>query len=426
MTQLEFARQKILTEEMKAVLKQEPLAEQELMQGIAGGKIVIPCNKHHHLQQIKAIGEGCYTKINTNIGSSAACNNPELEIQKLKISLEYGTDTIMDLSTGGDIRAMRRLLLENTPVPFGTVPVYEIAVHLLRENKQFEEMKPEDMIRVVEDNARDGVDFITIHSGLTLDTSRRIESGVYERLMPSVSRGGALLLRWMRKHGKENPFYEYYDQILDICRKYDVTLSLGDGLRPGCLQDATDNAQIAELNILGELHKRAMKADVQSMVEGPGHLPLSEVKTNVQLQKKLCSGAPFYVLGPIVTDIAPGYDHITAAIGGATAGAAGADFLCYVTPAEHLRIPDLDDVREGVIASKIAAHIADMEKKTGKSREWDDNMALARKNLDWEKMFALAIDPEKARRYRDLDKNRLKECTMCESLCSVKQFSTEE
>ncbi len=426
MTQLEAALQGAVTNEMKAILDHEPLSEKELLKGIIEGRIVIPCNKNHDLQHLRAIGEGCYTKINTNIGTSASCQDQGMEREKLKVALECGTDAVMDLSTGGNISSMRSFLRGNCPVPFGTVPVYQVAVNLLQQNKKIEEMTAREMIEVIVQNANDGVDFITIHSGLTLEIARRIESGTYNRLMPSVSRGGALLLRWMRANNKENPFYEHYDEILDICREFDVTISLGDGLRPGCLKDATDNAQIAELNVLGELHMRALKSGVQSMVEGPGHVPLSEIKANVQLEKKLCHGAPFYVLGPIVTDIAPGYDHITAAIGGAVAGAAGADFLCYVTPAEHLRIPDIDDVRNGVIASRIAAHVADLEKKIGNAQEWDDKMAQARKDLDWETMFKLSVDPVKARTYRALDASDIKECTMCEALCSVKQMTEEE
>jgi len=426
MTQLESARHGMLTTQMKKVLEQEPLTGEELLSGLKEGTIVLPWNNLRDLSTPKAIGAGCYTKINANIGTSPACNDIDLEREKLRVSLKYGADTLMDLSSGGNIKEIRSLLLEHSPVPFGTVPIYEVAVRRLREEKDIHDMTEKDILEVIEDNARDGVDFITVHCGVTLAIAERLETGVYKRLMPSVSRGGALLLRWMREHKRENPFYEYYDEILAICKEYDVTLSLGDGLRPGCLKDATDQAQIEELNTLGELHQRALERDVQSMVEGPGHVPLSEVKMNVRLQKKLCGGAPFYVLGPIVTDIAPGYDHITAAIGGALAGAAGADFLCYVTPAEHLCLPSLEDVKEGVIASKIAAHVADLEKGIGDSRKWDEEMAVARKKLDWEGMFQLALDSDKARKYRALDTNTMKECTMCEALCSVKQTNNED
>ncbi len=426
MTQLEAARKGIITPEMKKVLQNECLSERELLNGIISGKIVVPKNINHEFSDIKAIGEKCFTKINTNLGTSELCDNEKYELKKLEVAIKYGTDAVMDLSTGGDLKSMRLKIIENSPVPVGTVPIYQVAVKLIKKGKDITDMTPEMLFEVIEENGKDGVDFITVHCGITKDTVEKIDKGYYSRLMPSVSRGGALLMKWIRYHKKENPLYEYYDELLKIAKKYDMTLSLGDGLRPGCIADATDRAQISELVILGELHFRAVQNGVQAMIEGPGHVPLSEVKANVLLEKKLCNGAPFYVLGPVVTDIAPGYDHITAAIGGAIAGSAGADFLCYVTPAEHLRLPDLDDVKEGVIASKIAAHVADLEKGLKVAWQWDYEMAKAREKLDWDKMFELAIDPDKAKRYRNLNGINTDACSMCGKLCSVKQSARGE
>lgn len=423
MTQLEAARKGIVTPEMKVVLETEPLTEKELLDGIVAGFIVIPKNIHHSFSQIKAIGKGCKTKVNANIGTSPHCTNGQYEMKKLKAAVEAGADAMMDLSTGGNLRKIRQVLVKNCDVPIGTVPIYQLAVELTEKGLDIPDITIEALLEVIEQNGKDGVDFITVHCGLIKNIVDKIDQGYYPRLMPSVSRGGAMLMRWMRTHQKENPLYEFYDEILKIAKKYDMTLSLGDALRPGCQLDATDSAQIAELTVLGELQLRAMKEGVQVMIEGPGHIPLSHIKANVVLEKQLCHGAPFYVLGPLVTDVTPGYDHITSAIGGALAAAAGVDFLCYVTPAEHLRLPDVDDVKEGVIASRIAAHIGDMEKGLPGAVEWDHKMSRARKALDWEQMLDLAIDPEKARKYRKLKTYEIEECTMCGGLCSVKQSS---
>ena len=416
-TQMTAARRGDLTPHMRQVLADERIHEADLLARIAEGRIVIPANHHHRNLVAKGIGTGLTTKINVNLGVSEDCCNVEAELNKVRRSIELKADAIMDLSTFGDTRAFRRRTVEISPVMIGTVPVYDAVA---RYGKAVANISVDDFFDVVRIHAEDGVDFMTIHAGLTRTAVERLR--VNPRLTHVVSRGGSLLLDWMTTNDKENPFYEHFDRLLDLCRQYDVTLSLGDGLRPGSLRDATDAAQIQELIVLGELTKRCWQADVQVMIEGPGHVPLNEVVANMQLEKKLCHGAPFYVLGPIVTDVAPGYDHITSAIGGALAAASGADFLCYVTPAEHLRLPDADDMKEGIIASRIAAHAADIAKGIPGAMAWDNAMSQARKDLNWEKMFDLAMDPEKARAYRASSKPIDQEvCTMCGDLCAVKR-----
>ena len=416
-TQMNAAKKGILTRPMKDVLEQESISEELLLQRMAKGKIVIPANKNHKNLTGKGIGEGLTTKINVNLGVSEDCCNFDMEIQKIQKSIEMKTDSIMDLSTFGDTSKFRRKTVEICPLMIGTVPVYDAVA---KYGKKIKDISVDDFFNVVEIHAQDGVDFMTIHAGFNRAAVARIRKN--PRLLNVVSRGGSILLQWMEDNGQENPFYEHFDRLLEICVKYDITLSLGDGLRPGSLKDATDASQIQELIFLGELAREAWQKDVQVMIEGPGHVPLNEIIANIQIEKKLCHGAPFYVLGPIVTDVAPGYDHITSAIGGAIAAAAGADFLCYVTPAEHLRLPDLNDLKEGIIAARIAAHAADIAKGIPGAIDWDNAISQARKDLDWERMLTLAMDPVKAREYRESSKPIDKEvCTMCGDLCAVKK-----
>ena len=416
-TQMAAARQGVMTKEMRQVLADEPIREADLLAKVAAGTIAIPANRNHAALVARGIGAGLATKVNVNLGVSEDCCDIEAEMAKVRMALELKTDALMDLSTCGDTRAFRRRLVAASPVMVGTVPVYDAVA---RYGKNVGRISIDDFFDVVRIHAEDGVDFMTIHAGLTREAIGRLRRN--PRLTHVVSRGGSLLLQWMSENDQENPFLTYFDRLLTICREFDVTLSLGDGLRPGSLHDATDAAQIQELIVLGELTRRAWQADVQVMVEGPGHVPLSEIVANMQLQKKLCHGAPFYVLGPLVTDIAPGYDHITSAIGGALAAAHGADFLCYVTPAEHLRLPDMHDMQEGIIAARIAAHAADIAKGIPGAIDWDNAMSHARKELDWQKMCELAIDPEKARRYRESSQPVDQEvCTMCGDLCAVKR-----
>ncbi len=416
-TQMDAARKGIVTPQMKQLLTREQITEAQLLERTAAGRITIPANKRHTSLIGGGVGEGLTTKINVNLGVSEDCCNLDMEIKKVRAAVDMKADAIMDLSTFGDTRTFRRKTVAACPVMIGTVPTYDAVA---RFGKNIKDISVDDFFAVVETHAEDGIDFMTIHAGLTRVAVERIHKN--PRLMHVVSRGGAVLLQWMTENDRENPFYEYFDRLLDICRHNDITLSLGDGLRPGCLKDATDAPQIQELIFLGELTKEAWSRDVQVMIEGPGHVPLNEIAANMQLEKKLCHGAPFYVLGPLVTDVAPGYDHITSAIGGAIAGAAGADFLCYVTPAEHLRLPDLADMKEGIVASRIAAHAADIAKGIPGALEWDIRMSEARKALDWEKMLSLAIDPEKARSYRSASTPIDKEvCTMCGDLCAVKR-----
>jgi phosphomethylpyrimidine synthase len=416
-TQMEAARQGIVTPQMQQVLNDEKISAAELLEKMAAGRIVIPANKNHVNLHAKGIGSGLSTKINVNLGVSEDCCNLELELNKVRRSVELKADAIMDLSTFGDTCAFRRRIVEICPVMIGTVPVYDAVA---RYGKDVPNISVDDFFDTVRLHAEDGIDFVTIHAGLNRTAVERLRAN--PRLTHVVSRGGSVLLDWMESNSRENPFYEHFDRLLEICREFDVTISLGDGLRPGCLNDATDASQIQELITLGELTRRAWEAQVQVMIEGPGHVPLNEVAANMLLEKKLCHGAPFYVLGPLVTDVAPGYDHITSAIGGAIAAAAGADFLCYVTPAEHLRLPDLQDMKEGIIAVRIAAHAADIAKGLPGAMDWDNAMSRARRDLDWPRMLELAIDPEKARAYRESAQPIDAEvCTMCGDLCAVKR-----
>jgi phosphomethylpyrimidine synthase len=419
MTQLIAATRGDITPEMQQISRDESIEAAALRDLIAAGKLVIPHNKKRRGCTIIGIGAGLRTKINANIGTSQDHCNLNEEMEKLRVAVEAGADTVMDLSTGGNIDQIRKILIEHSPVPVGTVPIYQAAVELLSEGKTIADLDERRILETIRKHAEDGVDFITIHCGVTLNAVRKIDGK--SRIMDVVSRGGSLLVRWMREHGKENPFFTAYDKIIEIAREFDVTFSLGDGLRPGCIRDATDGIQLDELLVLGELRDRAVEAGVQVMIEGPGHIPLGEVRTNVQIEKKVCKGAPFYVLGPLVTDVAPGYDHIVSAIGGAIAAAEGADFLCFVTPSEHLRLPTVEDVREGVIASKIAAHIGDLEKGIAGAEEWDAEMSRARQRRDWERMFALALDPQRPRAYRRESQPASADvCTMCGDLCSMK------
>ncbi|HOV80400.1 MAG TPA: phosphomethylpyrimidine synthase ThiC [Bacillota bacterium] len=418
-TQMDAARRGIITREMEAVARKEQVDASKLRGLVAEGKVVIPANKNHVSLEPCGIGLGLATKINVNLGVSKDCCNIEKEMEKVRLALKLKTDAIMDLSCYGRTEEFRKKLIEISPAAVGTVPVYDAVGYHERE---LQDITAEGFLEVVEKHACDGVDFMTIHAGINRETAARFKKN--PRLTNIVSRGGSLLFAWMEMNNRENPFYEYYDELLDICRKYDVTISLGDACRPGSLKDATDASQVQELIVLGELTKRAWEKDVQVMIEGPGHMPLNEIIPNMLLEKKLCHGAPFYVLGPLVTDVAPGYDHITSAIGGAIAAANGADFLCYVTPAEHLRLPGLEDMKEGIIASRIAAHAADIAKGIAGARKWDDEMSEARRNLDWEKMFELAIDPEKARQYRaeSVPENE-DTCTMCGKMCAVRSMN---
>ena len=415
---MEAAKHGFVTDEMKIVAEKEGVSTDYLLEKIAIGEVIIPRNKNHNSISPEGIGTGLKTKINVNLGISKDINDMKLEMKKVDMALSLGAEAIMDLSNYGKTQEFRKKLIEKSTAMIGTVPMYD-AVGFLDKGLSF--IKAEEFLDVVRNHAENGVDFVTIHAGIN-----RQNSEIYlrnRRVNEIVSRGGSLLFGWMKMNDRENPFYEYYDELLEICREYDVTLSLGDSLRPGGITDATDPGQISELITLGELTKRAWEKDVQVMIEGPGHVPIGDIEMNVKLEKKLCHNAPFYVLGPLVTDVAPGYDHITSAIGGAIAAAHGADFLCYVTPAEHLRLPDVDDVKEGIIAAKIAAHAGDIN-KIKSAREWDLEMSKRRQKLDWEGMFELALDPVKARRYRaeskPTDENT---CTMCGAMCSMKNMN---
>lgn len=418
-TQMDAARKGIVTEELKKVAKKEGMEEKELMKLVAEGKAIIPANRLHKCLDPNGIGSMLKTKINVNLGTSRDCKDLDLELQKVNDAVAMGAESIMDLSSFGDTRKFRKKLTEECPAIIGTVPIYDAVVYY---HKALREITSREWIDIVRMHAEDGVDFMTIHVGINRQTAKRFKEA--KRLTNIVSRGGSIIFAWMEMTGCENPFYEYYDEILDICREYDVTMSLGDACRPGCIADASDISQIEELVTLGELTRRAWEKDVQVMVEGPGHMPLNQIKANMEIQQAICKGAPFYVLGPLVTDIAPGYDHITAAIGGAIAAASGAAFLCYVTPAEHLRLPDRNDVKEGIIASRIAAHAADIAKGVRGAADWDYEMSLARKKLDWDRMFELAIDPEKARTYRASAKPEKEDtCSMCGNFCAVKNMN---
>ena len=418
-TQMDAAKQGIVTEEMKKVAAKENIAVEELVKLIAKGQVIIPANKNHKCLDPNGIGDRLRTKINVNLGTSRDCMDLDMEMEKVNAAVELGAEAIMDLSSFGDTQKFRRKLTAECPATIGTVPIYDAVVYY---HKALKDITTQEWLDIVKMHAEDGVDFMTIHCGINKATAKRFRDN--KRLMNIVSRGGSIIYAWMEMTGNENPFYEHYDEILDICREYDVTMSLGDACRPGCLEDASDISQIEELITLGELTRRAWEKDVQVMIEGPGHMPINQIQANMEIQKTICKGAPFYVLGPLVTDIAPGYDHITAAIGGAMAATYGASFLCYVTPAEHLRLPDLDDVKEGIIASRIAAHAADIAKGVPGAIDWDHKMDVARKKLDWEKMFELSIDPDKARRYRESSKPEKEDtCSMCGNFCAVKNMN---
>lgn len=418
-TQMDAAKKGIITKEMEVVAEKERMDIEVLRSRIAEGKIVIPANKKHNSLSPEGIGEGLKTKINVNLGISRDCPNVDAELEKVKSAIDMDVEAIMDLSSFGKTEEFRRRLVEMSSAIVGTVPVYD-AVGFY--DKELKDITSKEFLDVARKHGEDGVDFITVHAGMNRRTAEVFKKN--NRVTNIVSRGGSLLYAWMELNNKENPFYEYYDELLDICEEYDMTISLGDALRPGSIEDGTDGPQIEELIVLGELAKRAWERNVQVMIEGPGHIAIEEIEANVLLEKKLCHGAPFYVLGPIVTDVAPGYDHITSAIGGAIAASSGADFLCYVTPAEHLRLPDLDDMKEGIIASKIAAHVGDLAKGLPGAKEWDLEMSKARRKLDWEKMFSLAIDEEKARRYRkESTPEHEDSCTMCGKMCSVRNMN---
>jgi phosphomethylpyrimidine synthase len=419
MTQLEKARRGGITEEMKIAAKAEGVSAETLREGIAKGTIVICRNVKHTSIKPLTIGAGLRTKVNANIGTSKDHLDVRNELKKLRIAIEAGADAVMDLSTGGNLSAIRKKVMRQSTVAVGTVPIYQAAVKMINQKKAIAEMTADDIFNTIEENGQDGVDFITVHCGVTRKSVAALQS--QKRILGIVSRGGAMLANWMNCNQKENPLYEEYDRLLDIARRYDMVLSLGDGLRPGAIDDATDQAQMQELIILGQLAERARKAGVQVMIEGPGHVPISDIETNINMEKKICRGAPFYVLGPLPTDIAPGYDHITSAIGGAIAGAAGADFLCYVTPAEHLRLPTLDDVRDGVIAARIAAHIADIAKGLSDARSRDRKMSQCRKNFDWQGQVDLSIDPKKTTALLERSQSAKEEgCTMCGEFCAIK------
>lgn len=418
MTRIELAKKGIITDEFKEVSLTENIPVEELTRDIADGRTVIARNNQHDIRPV-GIGKGLKVKVNANIGTSKDKVSIEEEMLKLKALVKYGSDAVMDLSTGGPIKEIRQALLSESPIPVGTVPIYEAMVAAAERYGRIAKMSVDDLFGIIEGQAREGVDFITVHSGLTRKAIERLRNE--GRLLDIVSRGGAFLLEWMIYNDRENPLYEYYDRLIEIAKKYDLTLSLGDGLRPGCLADATDRSQVEELLTIGELHDYALTESVQTIIEGPGHVPLSQVELNIRLQKEICKGAPFYVLGPLVTDIAMGYDHIAAAIGGAVAGAAGADFLCYVTPSEHIRLPDINDVIEGVIALKIAAHAADIARGIPSAIEKDKQMALYRKKLDWEGQIALSFNPEKVRELRaEIPPTEDEVCSMCGEFCAIR------
>ena len=418
-TQMDAARKGILTKELLAVAKIEQMEPEKLVKLVAAGQVVIPANKCHTCLDPNGIGSALRTKINVNLGTSRDLNDLDMELQKVNDAVAMGAESIMDLSSFGDTQKFRRKLTAECPAIIGTVPIYDAVVYY---HKPLREITSEEWLQIAEMHAKDGVDFLTIHVGINKNTAERFKK--MKRLTNLVSRGGSIIFAWMEMTGQENPFYEHFDRLLDICQEYDVTLSLGDACRPGCLEDATDVSQLEELLTLGELTRRAWEKNVQVMIEGPGHMPLDQIAANMKIQQSVCKGAPFYVLGPLVTDVAPGYDHITAAIGGAIAASAGASFLCYVTPAEHLRLPNRDDVKEGIIASRIAAHAADIAKGIPGAKEWDRKMAQARARLDWEEQFSLAIDPEKARRYRAESKPEKEDtCSMCGNFCAVKNMN---
>ncbi len=422
MTQLELARKGIISDAAKVVAEKEGLDPELIRQGLAEGSIVLPININHKgLVQPCGIGKGLRTKVNANIGTSSDYGDIDTELEKLRIAIACGSDTVMDLSTGGDITAIRRAIIAHSPIPLGTVPIYQVGIEAIAKRGAIVKMTADDIFAVIEQHAQDGVDFMTVHCGVTQKAIARLKNE--GRLTDVVSRGGTFLIGWMLHNERENPLYEQYDRLLELAREYDFTLSLGDGLRPGSLADASDRAQMEELLTIGELVQRAWDAGVQVMVEGPGHVPLNQIEANVQLEKRICRGAPFYVLGPLVTDTAAGYDHIAAAIGGAIAAAAGADYLCYVTPSEHLSLPDSDDVRQGVIAARIAAHAGDIVKGVKGAWEWDRAMSLARRNLNWQQQIELGVDPAKAQELRARHPTHGLGCSMCGDYCALELVS---
>ena len=418
-TQMDAAKKGIITREMEIVANKESKNPEEIRSLVAEGKVAIPANINHKSLSPEGVGQGLKTKINVNLGISKDCCDCDRELEKVRTALDMGAEAIMDLSNYGKTAEMRKAIVIMSTAMLGTVPIYDALGYY---DKDLKDLTAKEFLEVVEKHGQDGVDFVTIHAGLNREAVETVKRN--KRLTNIVSRGGSLLFAWMEINNAENPFFEYYDELLDICAKYDITLSLGDALRPGSINDASDASQIKELITLGELTKRAWEKNVQVIIEGPGHMALNEIEANMVMQKRLCHGAPFYVLGPLVTDVAPGYDHITSAIGGAIAATYGADFLCYVTPAEHLRLPNLDDMKEGIIASKIAAHAADIAKGVKNARSWDNEMSKARADLNWERMFDLAIDPAKARRYRAESKPHDEEsCSMCGKMCSMRTMN---
>ncbi len=420
-TQIEAARMGIVTPELETVAAKENRSVDELLPLLAEGKMVIPANIHHTSIDPNGVGGMLRTKVNVNLGISRDCKDYNIEMKKVMRAVELGAESIMDLSSHGDTQPFRRKLCTECPAMIGTVPVYDSVIHYQRD---LNTLTAQDFLDVIRMHAEDGVDFVTLHCGITRKTIEQIKNGTRE--MNIVSRGGSLVFAWMTMTGEENPFYEYFDEIVEICREHDVTISLGDACRPGCLADATDNCQIEELIRLGELTDRAWARDVQVMIEGPGHVPMDQIEANMKVQETLCKGAPFYVLGPLVTDIAPGYDHITAAIGGAIAAWSGAAFLCYVTPAEHLALPNVDDVHDGIIASKIAAHAADIAKGIPGARDQDDRMAKARRKLDWDAQWLEALDPETAKAIRESrmpEEDHSDTCSMCGKFCAVRSMN---
>lgn len=416
-TQSELARKGSVSDVMAKVARDEQVPVEQIQKGLADGTIVLPANNRRSLASPRAIGKGLRTKVNANIGTSASVGDAVSELEKLDAALAAGTDAIMDLSTGGDLPAIRRAITARCPVPVGTVPIYQAAVQATEQRGSIVDMTVDDLFTAIEDHMAEGIDFVTVHCGITQSAITRLrERG---RVTDVVSRGGSFLIGWMLHNEKENPLYEQYDRLLELAVKYDSTLSLGDGMRPGSIADASDGAQLEELITLGELVRRARSAGAQAMVEGPGHVPLDQVAANIMMEKTLCDSAPFYVLGPLVTDIGAGYDHITGAIGGAIAASAGADFLCYVTPSEHLSLPGVQDVKEGVIASRIAAHAADIVKGVKGASEWDLRMSLARKQLDWDSQIKLSLDPEKARSVHNRHHTGNSACSMCGPFCAM-------
>jgi len=417
MTQLELAKEGIVSPQMEWVAQSEAVAPETIRQGVALGEIVIPANKNHGNLVPCGIGHGLSTKVNANIGTSSDFGDVNTELAKLMVAIDAGADTVMDLSTGDDIAAIRQAIITASPLPVGTVPIYQAGIEALTRHSAIVKMTADELFKTIEEHVRDGVDFMTVHCGVTQQAIARLKQ--QGRVTDIVSRGGTFLMGWMLHNERENPLYEQFDRLLDIASQFDVTLSLGDGMRPGSLADATDRAQVEELIVLGELVQRAHEAGVQVMVEGPGHLPINQIEANVQLQKAICNGAPFYVLGPLVTDIAAGYDHITGAIGGAIAAAAGTDFLCYVTPSEHLSLPDAEDVRQGVMAARIAAHAGDIAKGVKGAAERDRQMSMARKKLNWEEQASLSLDPKRFSRVHAKQATTGTACSMCGQFCAM-------